>query len=136
MAAAAARPLVAVRQYGAGHGHGEHGHHPPPKSMADEFGQPIEYDKDGNKITGQDPFFYAEVRILPALVCAWLTCGRQRGAKRELESWEVQYYAVVALAFAIAIVVLATREDTSLTTWAQEEILRRRSQREKQVKEA
>ena len=48
----------------------------------------------------------------------------------------MQYYAVAALAFAIAIVVLATRDDTSLTTWAQEEILRRRAQREKQVKEA
>lgn len=66
----ALRPVRCTRLYGAGHGHHEeHGHHPPPKSLADEFGQPIEYDKDGNKITGQGPFFYAEVRSRCTVRC-------------------------------------------------------------------
>ena len=42
-----------------------------------------------------------------------------------MADWEYTYYAVLVLALVIAVVSLATREETSLTTWAQEEILRR-----------
>lgn len=59
----------------------------------------------------------------------------QKGVKQEMADWEYTYYAVLVLALIITVVSLTTREETSLTTWAQEEILRRRALREKQVKE-
>lgn len=102
-----------ARRYGSSHGHGD-GPHPAPKSLVDEYGQALEYDKDGNQITGQDPAFYAE-----------------KGVKQVMEDWEKMYWGVLVLALLITVGTLATREETSLTIWAQEEIQRRRAARER-----
>ena len=57
------------------------------------------------------------------------------GAKRDFEGWELVYYAAFAIAVVLTVVIVATKEDTSLTAWAQREIVRRRALREKPSKE-
>jgi len=87
--------------------------------MSDEFGQPYTYDKEGQRITGQDPLFYVDKEM-----------------PQTLSDWEVQYYVFVVLLILMCVIMYYTTEDTRLETWAREEILRRRSLRETEDKQA
>jgi hypothetical protein len=102
------------RRFKADH-HAKDAHHHP-RPTQDEWGQPIEYDEHGEKIT-RAPVWFMEDRLAP-------------GETRQWESWEYIMLFGLVLILAIWMYDYNYGYSTDLGEWAREEIAERRRLRD------